>query len=91
MKPQFDLQLPRGDAPVGPQFDVVIRGGRVATASDTFDADIGISDGRIVALGANLAPGRREIDARNRLVLPGGVDAHCHLDQPMEGPARMAD
>src|SRR5215213_188654 len=71
--------------------DLVIRHARVATAADTFDADIGISGGRIVLLGAGLPPGRREIDAAGRTVTPGGVDAHCHLDQPMEGPARMAD
>jgi dihydropyrimidinase len=85
-----NMLQPRSDAQFA-QFDVVVRGGRVATAADVFDADIGIVDGRIVALGANLAPGRSEIDARNRLVLPGGVDAHCHLDQPMEPPMRMAD
>jgi dihydropyrimidinase len=72
-------------------FDLVVRNARVATASDTFDADIGIVDGRITQLGAALATGRHEIDAAGRVVTPGGVDAHCHLDQPMEAPVRMAD
>jgi dihydropyrimidinase len=72
-------------------FDLVVRNARVATASDTFDADIGIVDGRIVQLGMGLAAGRREIDAAGAFVTPGGVDAHCHLDQPMEAPVRMAD
>ncbi|MCB2004335.1 MAG: dihydropyrimidinase [Rhodoferax sp.] len=72
-------------------FDLVIRRARVATASDTFDSDIAIRDGRIVQLGAGLAAGQREIDAAGRVVTPGGVDAHCHLDQPMLAPARMAD
>jgi dihydropyrimidinase len=71
--------------------DLVVRNARVATASDTFDSDIGIRDGRIVQLGLDLPPGRREIDAAGRYVTPGGVDAHCHLDQPMEPPVRMAD
>ena len=44
-------------------------------------ADIRIRDGRVVALG-RAARGRDEIDARASW-LPGGVDAHCHLDQPM--------
>ena len=74
-----------------PEFDVVVRNGRVATAADVFDADIGIDGGKIVAIGERLAPGRRDIDASGRLVLPGGVDAHCHLDQPMPPPMRMAD
>ena len=72
-------------------FDLVVRNARVATASDTFDADIGIVGGRIVQLGLGLPPGRREIDAAGAFVTPGGVDAHCHLDQPMEAPVRMAD
>jgi dihydropyrimidinase len=73
------------------ELDLVVRNARVATASDTFDSDIGIRDGRIVQLGIDLPAGRREIDAAGRYVTPGGVDAHCHLDQPMEAPARMAD
>lgn len=72
-------------------FDLVVRNARVATASDTFDGDIGITDGRIVQLGLGLPSGRREIDAAGAFVTPGGVDAHCHLDQPMEAPVRMAD
>lgn len=71
--------------------DLVVRNACVATASDTFDSDIGIRDGRIVQLGLGLPPGRQEIDAAGRYVTPGGVDAHCHLDQPMEPPVRMAD
>ncbi|MGR4869502.1 dihydropyrimidinase [Variovorax sp. LARHSF232] len=72
-------------------FDTVIRHGTVATACDTMQADIGIRDGRVVAIGLGLARGREEIDATGLLVLPGGVDAHCHLDQPMGEGLRMAD
>ncbi|MDB5733151.1 MAG: D-hydantoinase, partial [Variovorax sp.] len=70
---------------------LVVRNAQVATASDTFHADIGIREGRIVQLGLGLPAGRREIDAAGCMVTPGGVDAHCHLDQPMEAPVRMAD
>jgi len=62
-------------------FDCVVRAGRVATAVDDFAADIGIKDGTIVAIGRNLGPGRAEIDAAGRLVLPGGIDAHAHIEQ----------
>lgn len=72
-------------------FDCVIRNARLATASDTIDCDIGIRDGRIAMLGQGLAQGTREIDAAGRVVTPGGIDGHCHLDQPMEPPVRMAD
>ena len=71
--------------------DLVIRDAMVATASDTFAADIGIRSGRIVQLGLDLPAAAREYDAKGRFVTPGGVDAHCHLDQPMEPPLRMAD
>ena len=62
-------------------YDCVIRGGHVATATDDYDADIGIRDGKIAAIGARLGKAKTEIDARNRLVLPGGVDSHCHIEQ----------
>lgn len=74
-----------------PDFDLVVRGGRVATASDVFVADIGVRNGRIVALADDLGPGREEIDATGKIVTPGGVDAHCHLDQPMGDGTVMAD
>ncbi len=73
------------------ELDLVIRNARVATASDVFPCDIGIRGGRIALLGDALPAAVREIDAAGRTVTPGGVDAHCHLDQPMEGPAKMAD
>ncbi len=73
------------------QFDLVIRGGKVATAADTFFCDIGISDGMIVALAASLPQGAREIDAKGMLVLPGGIDSHVHLDQYQGEGIVMAD
>ena len=62
-------------------YDLVIRGGTVATASAVFAADVAVSDGTIAAIGSGLGQGRREIDAAGRLVLPGGVDAHAHVEQ----------
>ena len=62
-------------------FDLVIRGGTVGTANGVFAADIGILGEEIAALGRNLPAGRAEIDASGRLVLPGGVDSHCHIEQ----------
>src|SRR5215475_12258425 len=64
-----------------PTYDLVIRGGRIATASDVFDADVGIIGESIAAIGRALTPGEREIDARGKLVLPGGVDSHTHIEQ----------
>ncbi len=62
-------------------FDLLVRGGTVATASDVFRADIAVSGGRIVALGEELGRAEAEIDARGKLVTPGGIDSHCHMDQ----------
>lgn len=73
------------------QFDLIIRNGTVVTASDTMQCDIGIAGGRIVQLGLDLGEAAQVIDAGGKLVLPGGVDAHCHLDQPMPDGLRMAD
>lgn len=73
------------------ELDLVIRNGTVATAADVMQCDIGIRAGRIVALAAELPAARQDIDADNKLVLPGGVDAHCHMDQPMSDGVVMAD
>jgi dihydropyrimidinase len=62
-------------------FDLVVRGGTVATASDTFRADVGVKGERITALGDDLGSGEREIDAGGKLVLPGGIDSHVHIEQ----------
>ena len=71
--------------------DLVITGGTVATASDTFACDVGVRDGRIVALGEELGEAREIIDARGRLVLPGGIDSHVHIAQPSGPGIVMAD
>lgn len=72
-------------------FDLVIRNARAVTASDIFLCDIGVRDGLIVQVGQRLGIGKCEIDAAGRYVTPGGVDGHCHLDQPHAEPIRMAD
>ncbi len=69
---------------------MVIRNGKIATAADVFTCDIGITNGKIVALGENL-DGDEVIDATGKIVLPGGVDAHLHLDQPTGDGSVMAD
>ncbi|WP_315833593.1 dihydropyrimidinase [Bradyrhizobium prioriisuperbiae] len=72
-------------------FDTIIRGGTVATASDTFTCDVGITDGRIATLGHDLGAARQVIDATGRLVLPGGIDSHVHIAQPSGPGIVMAD
>lgn len=72
-------------------YDLVIRGGTVVTASDTLRADVGIRDGRIIAVAERLDSADRVIDASGLLVMPGGIDSHVHLAQPAFGGPAMAD
>jgi len=74
-----------------PEYDLVIRNGTVVTAADTYACDVGIKDGVIATLGRNLAAGTREIDASGRLVLPGGIDSHCHIEQRSSAGVVCAD
>ena len=62
-------------------FDLVVRGGEVVTAAGSRFADVGISEGVVREVGEGLGPGREEVSAGGRLVLPGGVDAHTHIEQ----------
>jgi dihydropyrimidinase len=73
------------------EFDLVISGGTVATASDVFSCDIGIRDGVIVQLGHDLGPAKQVIDATGKYVLPGGIDSHVHIAQPSGEGIVMAD
>ena len=60
--------------------DLIIRGGKLVTANETYTADIGIKDGRIATLGEDL-DGNDIINADKKLVMPGGIEAHCHIAQ----------
>lgn len=69
--------------------DTIVRGGTVVTPTGTSVQDVAIAGGKIVELGAALShPGAQEIDARGLMVLPGGVDTHCHIEQ-MSGAGLM--
>lgn len=75
----------------GHSYDTVIRGGTIATAHDVFRADLGIRGGHIAAIGRDLPAGAAEIEASGKLVLPGGVDTHCHIEQLSGGGLMNAD
>jgi N-acyl-D-aspartate/D-glutamate deacylase len=62
--------------------DIVIRGGQVVdgTGAPRRRADVAIDGGRVVAVGTVPDAGRRTIDADGRIVSPGFVDVHTHLD-----------
>jgi dihydropyrimidinase len=75
------------------RFDTLIVNGTVATASDTFQADIGIEHGKIIVIGKSLPKDNaaKIIDAAGKLVLPGGIDVHTHLDMPFGGTTSADD
>jgi dihydropyrimidinase len=74
------------------KLDLKITNGTVATAADVFQCDIGVRDGRIVLLGNELPAAEKTIDAKGKLIVPGGIDSHCHMDQqPWEGRVTADD
>lgn len=70
--------------------DLVIRGAKVVTSGSVSLRDIGISDGRITALGLGLE-GAQVIDADGLIAMPGGIDSHVHISQPSGPGIEMAD
>jgi dihydropyrimidinase len=74
-------------------FDTIIQNGSVVTATDSFVADVAISNGKIAAIGNNLTSQNtsRLLDATGKLVLPGGIDVHTHLDMPFGGTTSADD
>src|SRR5215472_18247815 len=72
--------------------DTLIVNGTVVTATDTYTADVAITDGKVAALAQALPRdgAKHVIDARNKYVMPGGIDVHTHLDMPF-GDTTSAD
>ena len=72
----------------------LIKNGTLVTASDTFAADLLIEGERIVRIeqpGRAAPPSARVIDANGCYVLPGGIDAHTHMDMPFGGTTSSDD
>jgi len=65
---------------------ILIKNGRVITASEDYTADIFIEKEKISAIGKDLKYDADEvIDASGKLIFPGGIDPHVHLDMPFMG------
>ncbi|MCD8248657.1 MAG: dihydropyrimidinase [Lachnospiraceae bacterium] len=71
---------------------MLIKNGTIVNEDGRRRADLRLEEGRITALGEELVPenGEKTLDAEGYLVLPGGVDAHVHLDMPA-GEIRTSD
>ncbi|RLF56535.1 MAG: dihydropyrimidinase [Thermoplasmata archaeon] len=66
--------------------DYKIVNGTIVTATDTYRADVGIKNGKVVQIAKKIKESAGEvIDAKGLYVLPGGIDIHTHLDMPFMG------
>ncbi len=70
--------------------DLVIKNGNIATATETYQADIGVDNGTIALLGRDLS-GDEVIDASGMYVMPGGIDPHTHMELPFMGSVSADD
>jgi N-acyl-D-aspartate/D-glutamate deacylase len=72
-------------------FDLVIRGGTIVdgTGGPAFEADVGIGDGRVLAVGKISGHAAEELDAHGRIVTPGFVDIHTHYDGQVTWESRL--
>ena len=70
----------------------IIKNGTIATAADTYQADILIENEIITMIGKDLsAEGAEIIDAKGAYIFPGGIDPHTHLDMPFGGTTTKDD
>jgi dihydropyrimidinase len=71
-------------------YDLVIKNGTVVAADAVFKADVAIENERIAAVGQNLT-GTRMLDATGKLVTPGAIDVHVHMQMPLGNGVVSAD
>jgi N-acyl-D-aspartate/D-glutamate deacylase len=71
---------------------LVIRNGTIVDGAggDPYEADLAVIDGKIAAIGGNIAKGTEEVDARGKLVTPGFVDVHTHYDAQVTWSDRLS-
>lgn len=66
--------------------NLIIKNGTIISPTETYQADIAVTDGKITAIGKNFPEeGATVVDAEGKLVLPGAIDAHTHLAMPFGG------
>jgi len=71
---------------------LLIKNGRIVTAVDDYEADLFVEDEAVTLIGKNLkVQADTVVDAKNRLVIPGGIDPHTHLDMPFGGTVSSDD
>ena len=73
------------------KFDLIIKGGKVVTPTGVSIADIGIKDEKIACIADSLDDATEIYDAKGKLVIPGGIDVHTHIDAPINGSHTLDD
>ena len=62
-----------------PAFDLAINGGTLVLPAGAVVANLGIRDGRLASIASEPLDGDETVDARDRIILPGGIDPHVHF------------
>lgn len=70
---------------------MVIKEGTIVTPYSMYQADVKVVDGVITAIAKDIEPEGTVIDAKGKLVLPGAVDVHTHLELPFNGTTSADD
>lgn len=63
------------------EVDIVLRGGTIVTPEGLITGDLAIAGQRILSVGHPVGQAKAEIAAQGKLILPGGVDTHAHIEQ----------
>src|SRR3712207_5800474 len=65
-------------------YDLVIKNGKIITSGDSYIADIGVKNGKIIEIATSIDC-ENAYDAQGKYLIPGGIDVHTHLDMPFGG------
>jgi dihydropyrimidinase len=72
--------------------DLLIKNARIVTGTESFESNIGIEGGVIVSISPTLEPSGAEVyDAGGKIVIPGGIDAHTHMELQVTGTKSADD
>jgi dihydropyrimidinase len=72
--------------------DLVVKNAKIVTSSEVLESDIGVEDGKIKSVSPGLAEsGARVYDAAGKVAVPGGIDAHTHMELPVAGTSSADD